>query len=151
MAEDRSARPPGTKLGRRAFLGGSAALGAAALAAAGGNSRVLICVSRVAMSLSSWSAKGLVPLVEPSFHRWYSSRCQPVNCGSAGPSKSSTRASTLPSISSTRPAMGSMRSQRTRLGAYCCLASATSPALTASVNSRVSATRASTSATTHAL
>ena len=35
MAEDRPASQPGTKLGRRAFLGGSAALGAAALAAAG--------------------------------------------------------------------------------------------------------------------
>jgi hypothetical protein len=57
----------------------------------------------------------------------------------------------LPSISSTSPAIGSMRSQRTRLGANCCLASATSPALTASVNLLVSATRASTSATTQAL
>jgi hypothetical protein len=81
------------------------------------------------MSLSSWSAKALVPLVELSFHRWYSSRCQPVNSGSETPSKSSTRASTLPSISSTRPAMGSMRSQRTRLGANCRLASATTQVL----------------------
>jgi hypothetical protein len=50
-----------------------------------------------------------------------------------------------------RPAIGSMRSQRTRLGANCFLASARSPALTASVNLAVSATRASTSATTQAL
>jgi deferrochelatase/peroxidase EfeB len=34
-ADDRPAAQPGTRLGRRAFLGGSAALGAAALAAAG--------------------------------------------------------------------------------------------------------------------
>ena len=103
------------------------------------------------MSWSSWSANRLVPLVEPFSHRWYSSRCQPVNSGSVTPSKSSTRASTLPSISSTRPAIGSMRSQRTRLGANCFLASARSPALTASVNLEVSATRVSASATTRAL
>ena len=47
--------------------------------------------------------------------------------------------------------MGSIRSQRTRLGANCFLASATSPALTASVNLAVSATSPSTSATTQVL
>ena len=103
------------------------------------------------MSLSSLSAKVLVPAAEFFSHRWYSSRCQPVNWGSVTPSKSSTRASTAPSISSTRPAIGSIRSQRTRLGANCFLASATSPALTASVNLEVSATRPSTSATTQVL
>ena len=45
-------------------------------------------------------------------------RCQPVNSGSSSPSKSSTRASTLPSISSTSPATGSMASQPWRDGAY---------------------------------
>ena len=47
--------------------------------------------------------------------------------------------------------MGSTRSHRTRLGANCFLASATSPALTASVNLAVSATSPSTSATTQVL
>ena len=76
--------------------------------------------------------------------------CQPVHFGSSTLAKSSTRASTAPSICSTSPAIGSIRSQLTRLGAYCALASATSAARTASVNSLFCLRSVAVSASTYA-
>jgi len=62
-----------------------------------------------------------------------------VKAGSSTPEKSSTRASTAPSICSTSPATGSMRSQPCRDGANAALAPSTSPDRTASVNVVVAA------------
>ncbi len=65
-----------------------------------------------ARSWSSWVAIcSDSALSAPVFHRMYSSRCQPVNAGSSTEAKSSTRESTAPSTSETRPAIGSMVSQ----------------------------------------
>ena len=72
------------------------------------------------MSASSWSASLPAPEagpMSPFSHSSHSSLCQPVHSGSSSFSKSSTRASTATSIVSTRPAMGSMRSQAWRDGA----------------------------------
>ena len=57
-----------------------------------------------------------------------------MNVGSLGPAKSSTRESTAPSMSGMSPAMGSMASHASRLGAKAALAAGMSPARTASVN-----------------
>src|SRR5215207_6092010 len=80
-------------------------------------STVLSWVSSVPRSASSLSASGFPPAAVPLVQSRYSSLCQPVHFGSFSSAKSSTRASTAPSISSTSPATGSIRSQLTRLGA----------------------------------
>jgi hypothetical protein len=71
----------------------------------------------LAMSASSWSASfGAPDAALTSFfcHSRYSSLCQPVHLGSSSLAKSSTRASTEASMSSTSPAMGSMVSHACR-------------------------------------
>jgi len=95
-------------------------------------------VSSVPRSVSNWSANAVPPSVVCLTQSRYSSRCQPVNIGSSGPAKSSTRASSFPSSSRTSPATGSIRSQLCRLGAYSCIAWSRLPARTASVNFLVS-------------
>ena len=70
--------------------------------------------------------------------------CHPVHFGSVTEAKSSTRESTAPSISGTRPAIGSIISHLYRLGANCSFASATLPARTASVNFFASVRRPAT-------
>ena len=46
--------------------------------------------------------------MSPFSHSRYSSLCQPVHAGSSSFSKSSTRASTAPSMSEISPAIGSI-------------------------------------------
>ena len=103
------------------------------------------------MSLSSWSANGAPPSVVFFSNSRYSSRCQPVKAGSSTPAKSSTRESTLPSISSTRPAIGSMRSHGMRDGANASCAAFRLPARTASVNTLTTPTSSSIWATAYPL
>ncbi len=117
--------------------------------AAGGISMPASSDFSVCRSASSWSANGAAPSVVLRLHRMYSMRCQPVNAGSSTPSKSSTRASTAPSISSTRPAIGSIRSHPWRDGAYAALAASRLPARTASVNTVVAAIVSSTCSVTY--
>ena len=85
--------------------------------AAGGISNVAMSRFSEASSLSRPLANFAAPLVVFFSKRRYSSRCQPVKSGSFGPAKSSTRESTVESTSEISPAMGSMRSHATRLGA----------------------------------
>ena len=80
----------------------------------------------------------------PSSHRPFSMRWKPVNSGSSGPLKSSTRLSMAPSLSGKSSATGSMRSHGRRTGAYSAFAAATSPPLTAVTNSVVPETSWST-------
>ena len=85
--------------------------------AAGGISSDASSVFRVWRFSSRPVANLAAPLVVARLQRMYSRRCHPVNSGSFGPAKSSTRASTAPSISSMSPAIGSIRSQPSRLSA----------------------------------